>query len=153
MNRIGLGVLLLAACGAAPTHAHTTTLVAPTGVASWTSVEVQTGVAEDHYHQSYVGGEGTIDLTRVTLVIRRGPNSQSVALVSDGSDVFGLTMPSRDWARVEFQLAASPDGAWLAVSADAGGSWVLVDPDGLVACKPAVHGPPVWASLPRPPRC
>ena len=145
-------LLVLAFVGCGPALGpHSTTLQAPAS-AKWTSATVITHHSTLDVHNSMIGGTTTHDVVDVELVVHHANGEgHSLDLVSDYHGAFGIEMLPRDLARREFQLAASPDGTWLVVSADHGATWLLVDPDAMVMCRHlGLRGRPetFWSRLP-----
>ena len=148
-----LALVMLAGCGAAAAP-HTVSITAPSS-AHWTSATVITHYSETTIKSSMIGTNFTLPETGIELVVRAGDAGHSTPLFDIPTDTLGLPemTSAEDLAKIQFQLAASPDGTWLAVSADRGATWLAVDPESLMTCQHlALHGAPstFWARMPSP---
>lgn len=148
-----LALVMLAGCGAAAAP-HTTSITAP-ATAHWTSATVITHYSETTVKSSMIGTDFTVPETDIELVVRVGDAGHSTPLFDIPTDALGLPemTSAEDIAKIQFQLAASPDGTWLAISADRGATWMAVDPESLMTCKHlGLRGSPstFWARMPSP---
>jgi len=148
-----LALVMLAGCGAAAAP-HTISITAP-ATAHWTSATVITHYSETTLKSSMTGTDFTVPDPDIELVVRAGDAGHSIPLIRIPTNLFSLPemISAEDIAKIQFQLAASPDGTWLAISADRGASWVAVDPESLMTCKHlGLVGSPstFWARMPSP---
>lgn len=148
-----LALVMLVGCGAAAAP-HTTSITAP-AAAHWTSATVITRYSETTLKSSMTGTDFTVPNTEIELVVRAGDAGHSTALFDIPTNALGIPeMTSAvDIAKIQFLLAVSPDGTWLAISADRGATWVAVDPESLMTCAHlGLRGSPstFWSRMPSP---
>jgi hypothetical protein len=129
-------------------------VTAPPG-AAWTSAELS--IDTDHSHQEpshdfYFAGSHDYEMAAAIVYVQAPTGAHAVVLDS----VFGYAdADAKALARRAYRLAASPDGAWIGVSTDAGKTWRLVEPTTGMTCRHLVlrgDASAIWATAPTPER-